>query len=122
MSANLGIKGIRTGRANSHAPALGSSTRACVCSARTPNLGAMTDKPKQHQQVPQYLDIKKKALSYNDPERREINFQKRLWELLDRTGVEFHDDPDTNEASLRGTKEGIAEVMAFMEKEKQRGW
>ena len=82
----------------------------------------MTDKPKQHQQVTQYLDIKKKALSYNDPERREINFQKRLWELLDRTGVEFNDDPDTNEASLRGTKEGIAEVMAFMEKEKQRGW
>ena len=68
--------------------------------------------------VIEYLDSKKRQLAYNDPERREINFQKQAWELMDRTGVKFHDDPDG--PYLSGSKEGLAEVMSFMKKKKQR--
>ena len=40
-------------------------------------------------QTAKYLDSKKKGLSYNDPERRQINFTQQCAERLLRAEVEF---------------------------------
>ena len=63
-----------------------------------------------------------KKLSYNDPDKRQTNFYKRFWELLLRTGVTLNTDPDHDAPYLKGPKEGIAEVVAFMKKEGQPGF
>jgi hypothetical protein len=70
---------------------------------------------KELKQTAKFLDSKKKGLSYNDPERRQINFTQQFAELLLRAGVEFlPEDPDG--PCIRGTKEGIAEVEEWLEK------
>jgi hypothetical protein len=75
---------------------------------------------KELRQVIEYLSRTKRGLSYNDPEKRQINFHMRFWELLLRTGVTLNTDPDPGEPHLKGPNEGMAEVIAFMEKEGHR--
>ena len=122
MGTKLGIRSLRTGTHDSHARALGSRARE---EARPPSpsyLEAMSDEQKHLKQIIKYLDIKQRGLPYNDPERRKTNFQKHFWELMDRTGVTFNDDPDHDAPYLKGPTEGIAEVAAFMKKEGQPGF
>ena len=138
MDNQSGIKNPLLGTPHSYARAFGSRARAHT-EADLPALaylGAMSDKAdkvinelttfldqkesEELKRVIEYLDSKKRQLAYNDPERREINFQKQAWELMDRTGVKFHDDPDG--PYLSGSKEGLAEVMAFMKMKRQRGF
>ena len=49
-----------------------------------------------------------------------MNFLKQFLELIARTGVTFHDDPGA--PYLQGTKEGLAEVTAFMKKNMRKGY
>ena len=133
MGTKLGIRSLRTGTHDSHARALGSRARTRE-EARPPSpsyVGAMSDEgdkvldeitvflaekvQKELKQTAKFLDSKKKGLSYNDPERRQINFTQQFAELLARTGVEFLPD-DPVRPSIRGTQKGIAEVNEWLVK------
>ena len=124
MGTKLGIRSLRTGTSDSHARALGSRTRVRE-EARPPSpsyLEAMNDEQKKLKQVIEYLSQTKRGLSYNDPEKRQTNFYKRFWELMLRTGVTFDSDPDPGDPHLKGPKEGMAEVIAFLEEQGAPGF
>ena len=133
MGNQNGIKNLRTGTPHSYAHAFGSPVRACVEAnpPSLPYLGAMSNENElttfldqeehnEFKQVIEYLDTQKRGLPYNDPERIRMNFLQDFLELMARTGVKFHDD--TNAPYLQGTKEGLAEVTAFMKKNMRKGY
>ena len=124
MGTKLGIRSLRTGTHDSPARPLGSRARVRE-EARPPSssyLGGMNDEQKKLKQVIEYLSRTKRGLSYNDPEKRQTNFYKRFWELMLRTGVTFDSDPDPGDPHLKGPKEGMAEVIAFLEEQGTPGF